>query len=683
MPVRYYRRRWYKNPFKRYYKRRFRYRHWGPRKTFRRRFTTYRKRRWVRKRKRFYIRKKKKFLILKEFQPRNIKKCKIKGSLTLFQSGPNRLQREYSQFMNSFFPQHNQGGGGWSVIKFSLESLYEQRELMRNYWTQSNVQLPLCRYTGCKLKLYRQEYVDYVCSYSLCFPMRVSKFDFVSAAPNNMLMKKHKIIVPSKKNSPHRKNYIIKRIKPPEQFQNKWYFAADLYKTPFFILTTTACDLNRMSLNPKSLSSNIDIHVLNLDIFKNHNFKNTITGTVAWGPKPLYWLYGTENGDQDPTIAQLIPLIQTKTAIPGKPIGNQAWTDYKKNELNFGNIFETHYLTQTKGVFIGNVDPQQLFNTFSNTNNKRQTKISKIKETSEASQWTIAPLTQRLIQTIRYTPDRDKGDNSVWVVKDSDTQNNWDPPDDDTLQNSGFPLWCLLWGFTDWLIKLKSRTQIEDNMILVVHSPYTYPEKQFFVPIDQTFIDGNSPWQEHYLSPSDSQNWHPVLKYQERQIENICETGPYTAKTSTYSIEAHCYYRFYFKWGGCTTDIQNITDPGDLPHYPVPNNFIQGPQIQDPSEDPKNEIWDFDIRRHFITDSAATRIKTDYKPAKITFTGSTLSAEPTTNETLQALNQTPTQEEEEKTPEQQLQLLRDHRHQLRHQLRQLLKQTPSLKYSVL
>ncbi len=220
-------------------------------------------------------------------------------------------------------------------------------------------------------------------------------------------------------------------------------------------------------------------------------------------------------------------------------------------------------------------------------------------------------------------------------------------------------------------------------MILVVHSPYTYPEKQFFVPIDQTFIEGNSPWQDNYLSPTDSQNWHPVLKYQERQIENICETGPYTAKTTTNSIEAHCYYRFYFKWGGCTTNIQNITDPGDLPHYTVPNNFIQGPQIQDPSEDPKNEIWDFDIRRHFITDSAATRIKTDYKPAKIAFTGSTLSAEPTTNETLQALNQTPTQEEEETTPEQQLQLLRDHRHQLRQQLRQLLKQTPSLKYSVL
>ena len=146
-------------------------------------------------------------------------------------------------------------------------------------------------------------------------------------------------------------------------------------------------------------------------------------------------------------------------------------------------------------------------------------------------------------------------------------------------------------------------------MILVVHSPYTYPEKQFFVPIDQTFIEGNSPWQDNYLSPTDSQNWHPVLKYQERQIENICETGPYTAKTTTNSIEAHCYYRFYFKWGGCTTNIQNITDPGDLPHYTVPNNFIQGPQIQDPSEDPKNEIWDFDIRRHFITDSAATRIK--------------------------------------------------------------------------
>nr|UGV34359.1 MAG: ORF1 [TTV-like mini virus] len=678
MPIRYYRRRWYRNPFKRYYQRRLRYRHWRPRKTIRRRWYKRRKLR-VRKFKILFPKRKKKFLILKEYQPRNIKKCKVKGSLTLFQSGPHRLQREYSQFMNSYFPEHNEGGGGWSVIKFSLESLYEQRELLRNYWTQSNVQLPLVRYTGCKIKFYKQQNVDYVCTYNLCLPMRVSKYDFISAQPSNMLMKKHKIIVPSKQRKPNSKNYVTKRIKPPEQFSNKWYFAADLYKQPFFILTTSACSLDRMSLNPQSVSSNINIKVLNTDIFKNHNFKNTIHGTLPWGPKEGYWLYGIPNGNQDPPISQLIPLTQTKLAVPGVPINNTAYDTYIKTPTNLGNIFEHNYLTQTKGVFIAKIDPKTLFTEYGPNN--RTKKVSEVN--TEHPNYQISFLTQRLIQTLRYTPDRDKGDNTVWVVKDSDIQENWDPLDDDTLQNGGFPLWCLLWGWPDFLIKLKSRTQVEDNLILVVHTPYTYPVKDFFIPIDEKFLEGNSPWQEHYLSPTDSQNWHPVLKYQETSIETICETGPFTAKTSTQSIEAHCYYCFYFKWGGCTTDIQNITDPGDLPHYPVPNNFIQGPEIQDPQQDPRNELWDFDMRRHIITDAAAKRIQTDFKPTKITFTGSTMSAEATTQQTLQTFNQTPTSKEKEETSEQQLQLLRDHQHHLRQQLRQLLRQTPSLKYSVL
>ncbi len=241
----------------------------------------------------------------------------------------------------------------------------------------------------------------------------------------------------------------------------------------------------------------------------------------------------------------------------------------------------------------------------------------------------------------------------------------------------------MLWGWTDWLIKLKSRTQVEDTYILVIHSPYTYPQKEYFVPIDQTFVEGQSPWQTEMLYPADSQMWHPCLKYQERQIENICETGPFVAKTTSRSIEANMYYRFYLKWGGCTTDLQNIVDPGDLPHFPVPNNWLQTPEIQDPESDPKNEIWSFDTRRQMLTESAAKRIKQDFTSPKIAFTDSKMSTEPSSSTQIQTFNKKKTQKEEEEDPQQQLQLLRDHQHHLRKQLRQLLNQTPSLKYSAL
>ncbi len=163
------------------------------------------------------------------------------------------------------------------------------------------------------------------------------------------------------------------------------------------------------------------------------------------------------------------------------------------------------------------------------------------------------------------------------------------------------------------------------------------------------------------------------------QIETICETGPFTAKTYNSSIEAHCEYRFYLKWGGCTTDVQHITDPGEQEHFPVPNNQLQGPEIEDPQQDPKNQVWSFDIRRHMLTKAAAKRITKDYSSPTIPFTGSTMSAE--AKQSPPSPQETETPEETETSPEQQLQLLRDHQRQLRKQLRKLLKTTPHFKYS--
>nr|UGV36907.1 MAG: ORF1 [TTV-like mini virus] len=669
---RFYYRRWNRRPWQRWRWRKRRItRLRRPRKTFRRRWrlrTNYfRVRKYKPKRKLRYLR-------LKEYQPQNIKKCKIKGMLQLFACGPNRLNKEFSSYLNSFFPEHNQGGGGWSAYKFTLESLYEQRELLRNYWTQSNVQLPLVRYCGCKFKFYRAEDIDYVCYYNVCLPMKVSVYDFTSAQPSNMLMKRKKIIVPSKRTNPHRKGYITKRIKCTELFQNKWYFQSDIYKTPFLILITTACSLDRMTLNPRSKSSNISLNALNLDIFKNHNFQNIPVGTQPWGPKAGYWLYGTLNADDNPQIKNLIFLGQTKTYQKGNTLGSSTnWTNYNNGKQeNFGNVFHKDYITQTVGVFIATTPPNEQFWTH------KEKRINDKDNTVQS--FKITKLTQPLIVTIRYTPERDKGyKNKIYLVKDTDTTESWQEPEDETLIHTGYPLWCLLWGWTDWCTKIKSRLQVEDSTILVIETDTTWPKKEKLVLIDNTFIQGTSPWQTQTLYPVDSQMWHPVVKFQEAQIETICETGPFTAKTYNNSIEAHCEYRFYLKWGGCTTDVQHITDPGEQEHFPVPNYQLQGPEIQDPEQDPKNEIWNFDIRRHMLTARAAKRIKTDFSTPKITLTGSALSAD--IKQAPSSPQETPTPEEEETTPQQQLQLLRDHQRKLRKQLRKLLKTTPHFKYS--
>nr|UGV36923.1 MAG: ORF1 [TTV-like mini virus] len=674
----YKRRRWnYYRP-KRWTRRRPRF--WRPKRFIRWRRPLHRRR--YRVRKRLNRKKKLKYLLLKEFQPKKINKCKIKGIITVFQCGPHRLHREWTNYMTSFYPPVNEGGGGWSQIKFSLEALYEQYELLHCTWTKSNVLMPLCRYTGCKIQFYRANNVDYISHYTVCYPMLVTKLQHTNAQPSLMLKYSKKIIVPSLKRKPKGKLYITKRIRLPEMFQNKWYFQVDIYKTPLLLLTTTATDLDRWTLNPQAVSNNISIQTINTDFFESHNYIQYGLGPGYWGPKPNYYLYGTDNGSyEQSTVADLIFFGQTRTYTLGNPINQTSWKDYSnpnKQRENFGNPFHEHFLHKTVGAYISNSPPNQIFNADTIPRN------TKLKDLS-THHITLAPITQDLITEVRYNPERDKGENKIWLVKTSDNIYGWHEPAEEDLKYEGFPLWAMLWGYIDWHHKYKKYPKIEEEYILVISTKYTWPQYKTIVPIDITFTHGESPWQNetHVRFPSDSQEWHPKVKFQERQIENICETGPGTAKTSATSIEAHIKYCFYFKWGGCPNELENITDPGQQPHFPVPNNELQGPEIQDPNTDYTTELWPWDIRREMLTKRAAERIKKDSKTETSFTTGSKLGA---TTATTTTTNKIPTQiqetqeETETQTQQQQLLNLRRTNNQLRLQLTQIISQTANLKY---
>lgn len=610
--------------------------------------------------------------MLKEFQPKKIRKCKIKGNMQLFECGPNRTSFEWTEHINNYTNEHSEGGGGWSIIKFSLESLFEQRQLLRNKWTQSNVLMPLCRYNGCKFKFYRMYDIDYLVHYNLCLPMYDTVFQHTNAQPSNMLLTYKTIIVGCKKRNPNKRNYIKKRLRPPEQFQNKWYFQSQLNKQPLVLLTTAACDLDRYYLNPKSRSNNTSITVLNISLFQNPDFQQHNINTQYWKPNNNVYLYGTLNGDTDPQLKSLIFLGQTKSNTPGIPINTQEWTTYSATatqNINFGNPFYHHYIHGTYTIFKSKTPPNELFANTSDRNIKASTKQ-------------VTPNTEKIFTTIRYNPDRDKGDtNKCWLVKD--TAQTWDPPAEESVQYSGFPLWCLLWGWPDWQRKLGTYSKIMDSCILVIESKETYPTYNRFVPIDTTFLNGYSPYLES-ITPSDATSWHPKLKHQQQQVENICQSGPATIKTSTLSIEAHCNYCFYFKWGGCPNELQNIKDPGEQTKYPIPNNILQETEIDDPKTDPKTCIWPFDIRRSTITKKCATRIRKDSETDSISITGSKLQPEPMlcqSNQILQTPDISSAEEEEKETQNKELlHKLRKQRRKLQLQLLQLTSQTPSIKY---
>lgn len=530
--------------------------------------------------------------------------------------------------MNSYVPERNDGGGGWSQLKFSLGSLYEQRQLVRNYWTKSNVALPLCKYNGCKFKFYRTAKVDYIVHYTNCLPMVDTEAQHTNAQPSAMLMYRHKILVPSMLREPHkRKPYITKFIKPPPQLKSQWYFQRDFCDVGLVMLTTTAIDLDRFFLNPESISNNISLTTLNTTLFQNRNFQQTDLGETYWGPKPQTWLFGLQQQYYEQAkLKDVIPLFQTQRYQEGSTLQTIFSTEtpttyipHNKQLLWFGNVFHSFYINGESHVVIysGTKTPNELFKDYEK---QKDTLIKTIG---------FALLTQPLKITVRYNPNKDTGDgNEIYFKKNTRNESGWDAPPQPNLSLTGYPAWLSLWGYADWHEKLHQIQQIDLNYMLVIKSTFFSEKLPAYVFFDDSFWEGHSPYQkEGEPLPADKAFWLPRHKYQKISVDNICKTGPGTVKTTTQSIEAHCFYCFYFKWGGCPNDLENIYDPCEQPKYSIPSTVLQTTEIQNPASDPTKELYPFDFRRQLITKKAADRIKKDSDVETTLFTDSKFNAD--------------------------------------------------------
>nr|UGV34384.1 MAG: ORF1 [TTV-like mini virus] len=656
MPFYFYRPRWRRNRW---------FRPWRTRRAFRRR---------RRRRKAYYrgVRKRKaKQITLKQWQPITIKKTIIRGFYPAFLTNKHRITNNMTKYIDTIAPTHFDGGGGFAISQFTLNGLYELFIKAQNWWTQSNCWLPLIRYFGCQLTFYRSENYDYVAHVHRCLPLKATDDLYMASQPYIMLMSKKCIKIHCKQNSKSKKPFKKVFVKPPTQYTNKWMFQADMCNQPLLIVQTAACSFDRMYLAADWQSTTVGFISLNTQSFVMHNWNNP--PTTGYHPQTTQYLYGTQNGASQPMkekVTNLIYLGTTKSMSTGVPITNtQGLNQLATKETMWGNIFIPHYFSQEGAVFVSQKSPHDLQQHYSGAGASKLTT-----DTIETSTIFTPKSTPNYIYC-RYNPLADKGTgNKIYIVSNTLDQTPWQPPTSAKLIRENLPLWVIGFGYLDWQKTLNETIKIDTDKILVIQSPYITPKQTYYVPLDQSFIDGRSPHKENDITDYDEQHWYPKVAFQMESINSIVSSGPGTIKLpKESSAEGHYSYKFIFKLGGCPPPMDKICNPVNQPVYPVPNNEQPSTSLQSPRTAIQTYLYNFDERRGEITTKAAKRIKKDYETEKtmLPFAGQSSMDVRASPETSPA--QTPEDsEEEEESIHLQLRQLRRKQKLLRKRILQLL-----------
>lgn len=487
------------------------------------------------------------------------------------------------QYYDSIGPVEQSGGGGWSSIVFSLGALYQQFKRLMNWWTKDNDGLPLVQYKGCKFKFYKSWDTDYIVTAQTCPPMTDTEYKHLDSHPYRQLMNKKPIIVPNLIRKPSKKTYKIKRFPPPSLLQNKWYFQQDFCATNLLMLTTSAASFDQFWLPNDQISQVITFHSLNTKIFANANFHAEYT--EGYKPKSTYLLWGTGNGTQQKpaTFGKMHYLANTNRYTEGT-----TWTNnFPPPKEKWGNPFYHNHSSIDTVIYYSTQAPKSADTTTT------QTAITE---------------SDHIYITCRYNPLKDTGEGNQVFFKSTSISKNpiYEPENNPDIHISGFPLWLIFWGWTDWLEKKKPINQIYLNYYIVIISDFIEPKLPGYVILDQDFIIPDTTT----FTETDYNYWHPRWAYQKKTANLIGTSGPATPKLNkAHSIQVNAFYTFYFKFGGCPAPMQNIKDPCEQPKFPVPSDQLQTIQIIDPATDKQTMLHDFDERRHTLTERAEKRIK--------------------------------------------------------------------------
>lgn len=610
--------------------------------------------------------------------------------MPLFLCNNHRIGNNLPLYNNSIVPEKLPGGGGFSIYQYTLDNLYTMHKYVRNWWTTSNVNLPLVRYVKCIFKIYQSEDVDIVFRYQRHFPMESGPLTYPSTQPSVMMMLNHTKLIPSKKTRRLRKGYKKIIIRPPEIMTNKWYFQQKIATVPLLVTQCVAASFDHYYISTDSTSNNVTVNCLNTQLIQNRNFGTTAAYPIRVLGTQDIWLIASDDATVNettmPTYWSLTLLADSKNYTeghsyesakiqPGTTAGYK-WTDYTKNIAKWtGNPFHDNYLNYHNTEHITLYQFQGPIETIF-PKNVEKTQNERVPKTDALTQ-IHAPL----LIPCRYNPNTDDGStNNTYILPNNKGQHGWDPPQDKRFELSGFPLYINWWGFLDFQKKQHLMSNIDTNAIFITQTTRLHPtydiQLKYFLPLNTDFIAGKSPY-ETSQNPLDSTRWYPMVQYQEDAINDLLKCGPGTAKVlPKQTVEAKCEYTFILKFGGNPPPMVQLTDPTEQAQYPIPNNIISTNSLQDPTTPPELFLYNFDERRGIITKAASDRIKKDWQTEKTLFTDSTTCpGTPAILQTQQTSeDETSEEEKEEQTLFQQFLRHRNKQLKLKYRIKQLMKQ---------
>ncbi len=118
------------------------------------------------------------------------------------------------------------------------------------------------------------------------------------------------------------------------------------------------------------------------------------------------------------------------------------------------------------------------------------------------------------INVARYNVNKDTGKkNAIWLM--SILTKPYKPPTaDKDLIIEGLPLYMALYGFFQFVTSKKTDPNFLDSYICAIQSPAIEPAAQigtlnWYMPIDQSFINGNMPYDTKWVTTHAKNNWYP------------------------------------------------------------------------------------------------------------------------------------------------------------------------------